>query len=447
MGLFDDWDDSAQANKNVPPLNKPFPYGEKPIRGVNLGGWLLIEPFITPSFFKEFSYGDAVIDEYTLSKKYGINRAKTDIEKHYATWVTEKTLKEIRDAGLDHVRMPFGYWAVMEITGDPYVFRTSWRYLLRAIEWARKYGLRVKIDLHSVPGGANGWNHSGRQNVMNWLIGPDGQKNGEKTLEIHTMMARFFAQPRYRNVVTMYGLVNEPRMDQLEAQDVIDWSEKAHEVIRDQGYEGKIVFGDGFRGLVSWKGEFRGYDGMVLDVHQYTIFNGAQISLTHTEKINFVCKTWAADLTASSDAVNGFGPTIVGEWGNADTDCTPYLNNVGQGTRWEGTLRDEQTRQPFGSGPLCPAKTGCSCEKANSAPEDYAPVYRKFLLMFAEAQMDAFENSWGWMYWTWDTEESTQWSYKKGMKAGIVPKVAYERQFRCGDTVPEFEKEGLPGTY
>lgn len=23
-----------------------------------------------------------------------------------------------------------------------------------------------------------------------------------------------------------------------------------------------------------------------------------------------------------------FGPTIVGEWGQADTDCTPYLNNV-----------------------------------------------------------------------------------------------------------------------
>lgn len=24
-----------------------------------------------------------------------------------------------------------------------------------------------------------------------------------------------------------------------------------------------------------------------------------------------------------------FGPTVVGEWGQAETDCTPYLNNVG----------------------------------------------------------------------------------------------------------------------
>lgn len=306
MGLFDEYDDSAQANKNVPPLDEPFPYGELPIRGVNVGGWLLIEPFITPSFFKKYSYGDGVVDEYTLTRKMGKNQALEVLEKHYATFVTESTFKEIRDAGLDHVRMPFGYWAVMELPGDPYIFRVSWRYLLRAIEWARKYGLRVKIDIHSVPGGANGWNHSGRQGVMGWLKGPQGQENAEKTLEIHTMMARFFAQPRYKNIVTMYGLVNEPRMDQLDPQDVIDWSEKAHEVIRAQGYEGKIVFGDGFRGLDKWRGEFREQDGMVLDVHQYTIFNGQQIALTHTEKINFVCKIWAADLTASSDPVNGY---------------------------------------------------------------------------------------------------------------------------------------------
>lgn len=32
---------------------------------------------------------------------------------------------------------------------------------LRA-DWARKYGLRVELDLHSVPGSQNGLNHSGR---------------------------------------------------------------------------------------------------------------------------------------------------------------------------------------------------------------------------------------------------------------------------------------------
>src|SRR4051794_25694360 len=64
MGINSTWDDSARANDNVPPLNEPFPYGSQPIRGVNLGGWLSIEPFIVPSLFKKWSSSDGIIDEY-----------------------------------------------------------------------------------------------------------------------------------------------------------------------------------------------------------------------------------------------------------------------------------------------------------------------------------------------------------------------------------------------
>src|ERR1700744_6477030 len=46
MGLNSPWDDSVQATSGVPPLNQPFPYGTTPIRGMNVGGWLSIEPFI-----------------------------------------------------------------------------------------------------------------------------------------------------------------------------------------------------------------------------------------------------------------------------------------------------------------------------------------------------------------------------------------------------------------
>lgn len=342
MGLFDDYDDSARANSNVPPLKDAFPYGKQPIRGVNLGGWLLLEPFLTPSFFKEYPATSGVVDEYTLSKKWGRNRLPGDMEDHYNTFVTEQTFKEIRDAGLDHVRIPFGYWAIMQLDGDPYLFRVSWRYLLRGIEWARKYGLRVNVDLHSVPGGANGWNHSGRLGKFEWLKGDKGEEYATKTLEIHQKMAEFFAQPRYKNVVTIYGLVNEPRMMDLEADRVIKWTEDAHALVRQQGYEGQIVFGDGFRGLPTWKGEFEGLDKMLLDVHQYTIFNDYHIGLTHEEKINFVCKTWAADMMASSDKVTGFGPTFVGEWSQADTDCAEYLNDVSSPSPFSPSPTDPQ---------------------------------------------------------------------------------------------------------
>ena len=158
MGLSSSWDDSAQANEHVPPLDKEFPYGKQPIRGVSLGGWLSIEPFVTPSFFAQYSGRDNIIDEYTLSKRLGTSAAQF-LEVHYATFITEQSFREIRDAGLDHVRIPYSYWAVKTFDNDPYVAKISWRYLLRAIEYCRKYGLRVNLDLHGLPGSQNGWNH------------------------------------------------------------------------------------------------------------------------------------------------------------------------------------------------------------------------------------------------------------------------------------------------
>jgi glucan 1,3-beta-glucosidase len=62
-----------------------------------------------------------------------------------------------------------------------------------------------------------------------------------------------------------------------------------------------------------------------------------------------------------------------------------------------------------------------------------------------QAQMHSFEKGWGWLYWTWDTESSAQWSYAKGLAAGILPEKAYDRDFDCDSDVPDFA--GLPETY
>ncbi|KAF8429655.1 glycoside hydrolase superfamily [Tirmania nivea] len=447
MGLFTDYDDSIQANSNVPPLNVPFDYGKQPMRGVNVGGWFVMEPFITPSYFKEWDARFGVVDEYTLATQLGPEQTRKTFEQHYSTFITEEDFRMMRDAGLDHVRIPYGYWAAMQLQGDPYLFQVQWRYLLRAIEWCRKYGLRVKLDLHAVPGGANGWNHSGRLGPINWLNGTDGDKNAQLTLDLHNKLSTFFSQPRYRNIITIYGLVNEPRMTFLDADNVIKWTEDAYAIIRKNGYEGKVVFGDGFRGLEKWKGEFSGLEGMVLDVHQYVIFNTGQIGQTHTVKVQFACKAWGAQLRQSMDPKTGFGPTMVGEWGQADTDCTQYLNNVGVGTRWEGTLKYGANDPANVLTPTCPNKFQCSCTKANETPDKYSDEYRLFLKTFAIAQMDAFEYGWGWVYWTWQTEDAHQWSYRKGLEAEILPKDAVNREWNCGESVPDFAALGLPESY
>jgi hypothetical protein len=43
QGLNNTWNDSTQANSNVPVLSNAFPYGTQPIKGISLGGWLILE--------------------------------------------------------------------------------------------------------------------------------------------------------------------------------------------------------------------------------------------------------------------------------------------------------------------------------------------------------------------------------------------------------------------
>ncbi|KAF1850079.1 glycoside hydrolase family 5 protein [Cucurbitaria berberidis CBS 394.84] len=430
IGLNSTWDDDVQANPSVPKLSDTFDYGKMPIRGVNVGGWLNLEPFITPSYFEKWGSKDGVVDEWTLLSKLGPTKAKDTMERHYSAFVNRQTFVAIRAAGLDHVRFPFGYWIVQTYDGDPYIPQIAWRYLLRGIEYCRQNGLRVNLDLHGAPGSQNGWNHSGRQGVIGWLNGTDGDLNAQRTLDIHHKLSVFFAQDRYQNLVTMYGLVNEPRNVELDTHKVVAWSQKAITQIRADGIKGIIVFGDGFMGLDNWQGKLQGNDKLLLDVHQYVIFNVDQLSLKHRDKLNFACEAWTQQSRRSMDKKTGFGPTMCGEWSQADTDCAQYINNVARGTRWEGTF---DTGNPSSSvlKPQCPVQGKCSCDPANADPSSYSTEYKKWLYQFAIAQMDSFEAGWGWFYWTWETEKATQWSYRRGLAAGILPKKAYDRDWKC----------------
>ncbi|ETN39261.1 uncharacterized protein HMPREF1541_05484 [Cyphellophora europaea CBS 101466] len=437
MGLNSKWDDSVKANDNVPALNDDWEYGKKPIRGVNVGGWLVIEPFITPSLFR-YPASDRVVDEYTLTTKLGSSATRT-LEQHYATFISKKDFANIRAAGFDHVRIPYPYWAVETYDGDPYVAKIAWRYLLRAIEWCRENGLRVNLDLHSVPGSQNGWTHSGRLGAINWISGPDGATNAQRSLDIHKKLSTFFAQPRYANIITIYGLVNEPKMIDLDVDEVISWNEQAVKTIRGAGLSKPYLnFGDGFLKLSDWQGEFQGADDkLILDTHQYQIFNTGQLPLNHSARIALSCSGYTGLLVASNNPQTGWGPTLDGEWSQADTDCAPFLNNVGVGSRWTGTLNLNDPKMNVLE-PLCPTAPDCSCDMPNADPATYSAEYKQFLQMYAEAQMDSFEKVWGWFYWTWKTEDAVQWSWMLGLEAGILPEKAYAPKFRCGDDVPAF---------
>lgn len=112
-----------------------------------MGGWLVLEPWITPSLFEPWAKGGGVVDEYTFSGVLGKAAAQNRLEQHWSSFITEGDFKEIASVGLNHVRIPVGYWALHPGPDDPYV-QGQLPYLDKSIQWARNAGLKVMLDLH-----------------------------------------------------------------------------------------------------------------------------------------------------------------------------------------------------------------------------------------------------------------------------------------------------------
>jgi glucan 1,3-beta-glucosidase len=73
------------------------------LKGVNLGGWLVLEKWITPSLFN----GLKAEDEYSYCKEQGKKAAKK-LKKFRESYITGADFKWLSDHGFNAVRIPIG---------------------------------------------------------------------------------------------------------------------------------------------------------------------------------------------------------------------------------------------------------------------------------------------------------------------------------------------------
>lgn len=414
----DPFNNNAQAQSWSPPLNQTFRFGIDKIFGVNLGGWLTTEPFIAPALYEKYqSSTPQAVDEWTLSEAMAADTASgglNQLETHYRTFITEQDFAEIAGAGLNFVRIPLPYWAIETRQGEPFLAKTAWKYFLKAIQWARKYGIRINLDFHALPGSQNGWNHSGKLGTINVLNGAMGFANAQRSLDYIRIIAEFISQPEYRDVVVMFGITNEPQGPTVGQDALSRYYLQAYTNVREASGigEGKgpfVSFHDGFLGLEQWAGFLPNADRTALDQHTYLCFTSQSDSPMSTYA-QTPCSAWAQGVNTSMSA---FGMTNAGEWSNAVTDCGLFVNGVGLGTRYEGTYP--------GSWP----KVG-SCTPWTDW-QNWNDVMKQGMINFALASMDALQN---WFFWTWKIGNSTttgvveapQWSYQLGLQNGWMPK-------------------------
>ncbi|KAH8828259.1 exo-beta-1,3-glucanase [Flagelloscypha sp. PMI_526] len=395
--------------------------------GVNLGGWLVTEPFISPALYQKFSSSKPKpIDEWTLMQAMGDKKEEL-MKEHYETFITEKDFAEIAAAGLNFLRIPIGYWVIEVWDGEPFIPNLSWTYFLKAVGWARKYGLRINLDFHAVPGSQNSWNHSGKLGTINWLLGPMGIANAQRTLDYIRILAEFASQDQYKDIISIFGIINEPRGSPAIGKDALSsFYLAAYDIVRTASGTGEgkgpwVSFHDGFFPRSQWVGFLPNADRIQLDDHPYLAF-GDQSNAGPGTYVQTACDSWA-DAVATS--MSEFGVTQVGEWSVGHTDCGLYLNGVDQGIRYEGDYVMDNW-----SGP----KIG-DCDKDITNWESWSSSRKTDYQNFAMAQMDAFQN---WFFWTWKIGNSTagrvetpNWSYQLGYEQGWLPKDPRKADGKC----------------
>ncbi|KXN85497.1 putative glucan 1,3-beta-glucosidase D [Leucoagaricus sp. SymC.cos] len=429
----DPFNNGARAQSWSPALNETFNYGTNQIRGVNIGGWLVTEPFIVPALYEKYiNTTTPAVDEWTLSQAMRADTSSGGIdqlEEHYKTFITEQDFAKIAGAGLNYVRIPIGFWAV-EIRGnEPFLANTSWKYFLKAIQWARKYGIRINLDLHALPGSQNGWNHSGRLGSIGVLNGPMGYANAQRSLDIIRVLAEFISQPQYKDVVSMFGIVNEPQASSIGQRVLTSFYLEGYNIVRNAGDgtgEGKgpwVSIHDGFLPRDQWANVLPNADRLALDSHPYLCFNGQSDSPMSSYR-NTPCTSWGATVNTSMGA---FGLTTAGEFSNAVTDCGLWLNGVNLGTRYEGTYQGNWPR--VGD---CTPWTDWT---------QYNSQTKSDIKNFALSSMDALQN---YFFWTWKIGnssvtgkvESPAWSYRLGLEQGWMPDDPRDAAGACGNQSP-----------
>ncbi len=80
------------------PISPGFPYGSEKVRGVNIGGWLVLEPWITPSMF-DATGNSAIVDEWTFCLLQSHSTAQAALQSHWQTFYSEADFAAIAAAG------------------------------------------------------------------------------------------------------------------------------------------------------------------------------------------------------------------------------------------------------------------------------------------------------------------------------------------------------------
>ncbi|WP_456009228.1 glycoside hydrolase family 5 protein [Clostridium butyricum] len=365
------------------------------INGVNLGNWLVLEKWMSPTLF----YGTDAEDEYYLPRRLSKDVYESRIKIHRSEYVTERDFAYIKSLGFNSVRIPVPYF----IFGDCKPFIACTEELDKAFNWAEKYDLSILIDLHTVPGSQNGFDNGGISGVCKWAKEPESVKFTLSVLERLAirygdrkglMGIEILNEPLTPKLWDMFDIKNRYKaVDEKMAEEsgpvslefLREFYVDAYRIIRKHMKEDKyVVFHDGFD-LKAWKDFMREdeFKNVILDTHQYLMTAECNKCEKNLESyVKYIKENYEKDI----EEMREYFPIICGEWS--------LFNSYGTGVDTQG-----------GQSPL----NGINADKDVISKEQKEILYSTI----AESQLNAWKKCNGHYYWNYklllDTVNEKGW--------------------------------------
>lgn len=269
------------------------------LKGINLGGWLIAERWMTPALFE----GVRESGERAIGREMP-EQAPGRLGKHRREFITEKDFKWIAAHGFDFVRLPVGYW-LFETTES---FVEGEEYVKLAFRWAEKHKLKVILDFHGLQGSQNGQDHSGQVGKVKFYK----RYHTNRALATVDYLTRQYG---HEPALLAIELINEPKIHWFIFR-LVRYYERAYRIAqRNVAPRVKIIVSDAFKPLRLARALHRKQLGeqLVLDVHLYQLFSKFDKRLSYEDHIRKIHDEWQPLLTRLHTYVD----VLVGEWSAA----------------------------------------------------------------------------------------------------------------------------------
>ena len=152
---------------------------------------------------------DAILAERVAKGDFTQEQLDELLDAFFYAYCTETDFKLISETGMNTIRLPMYYRNFMEGSDEALTMREdAFEKLDYFLELAKKYNLKVIVDMHGVVGGQSGYEHCGTRDCDFW----ENETYINSMCELWRNIASYYVneRPDLASTIVAYDLVNEP---------------------------------------------------------------------------------------------------------------------------------------------------------------------------------------------------------------------------------------------